>query len=173
MHTSRGFTLIELLVVIAVIGLLSAVVLGALKDARLRAEDTAVKRHVQELSKVMAKELNDTGSYTAIKTGGGSLAANPTCAAATFSGTYITEAAEICNALKRSTGPACGANCVRFYAANQAAATNKFSIWAYLPGESTRIGSARYYCLGSNGRTSSTDTGTFTAPGCSAATEGL
>lgn len=44
----RGFTLIELLVVIAVIGILSAIVLTFLNDARVRGSDAAVKKTLNE-----------------------------------------------------------------------------------------------------------------------------
>ncbi|MFZ2621095.1 MAG: type II secretion system protein [Minisyncoccia bacterium] len=49
-NLQKAFTLIELLVVIAVIGMMSAIVFGALNSARAKGKDTAVKSDLANLS---------------------------------------------------------------------------------------------------------------------------
>lgn len=60
---TRGFTLIELLVVIAIIGILAAVVIGSLNDARSGGQDASVKQSVANI-RAQAELIYNTGGYT-------------------------------------------------------------------------------------------------------------
>ena len=67
-RTKRGFTLIELLVVIAIIGILSAVVLASLNDARLKARDAKRISDIKQLQLALELYYDANGSYPAATT---------------------------------------------------------------------------------------------------------
>ena len=61
-----GFTLIELLTVIAVIGLLAAIVLVALNEARAKGRDAERAKTLKEVQKAIELYYSDTGFYPAL-----------------------------------------------------------------------------------------------------------
>lgn len=149
-HTSRGFSLIELIVVIAVIALISSVIAVTLSAARAKARDSAVKAGVSQMIRLMAFEFNLNGSYAALQSGWDYTAED---CADSFTGTHALNAREVCTNIVTNGG--------QVYTGNNDDLTTKFSVMAYLPGRGT------YYCSGSSGRTSSSETGSgFTTAGC-------
>lgn len=59
----KGFTLIELLVVIAVIGLLSAIVLASLNNARKKARDTQRLADIHQIQNALELYRDTNGRY--------------------------------------------------------------------------------------------------------------
>jgi len=79
-----GFTLIELLVVISIIGMLSSIVLAALRSARDKAGDAAIKEEAAQLRNVSGLFLAGNNSFYP-----GAPSTPPTNICATFVGAGI------------------------------------------------------------------------------------
>ena len=65
-RTAAGFTLVELLVVIAIIGILAALILAALSQAKAQSQSTVCKNHLRQMGLALTMYASETHRYPSL-----------------------------------------------------------------------------------------------------------
>lgn len=139
------------------------------ETGRLKAQDASIKKQVTELRTLMYREFSDTGTYTNLKGNNvtGEVSETESCpivgnGGGNLKGAYAQNFRNGCEAIRSTLKNNCGTSniCIKFDRPSSGINyERKFSIAAYLPYESRRApsGADRFWCMGSNGRTSIDD----------------
>jgi prepilin-type N-terminal cleavage/methylation domain-containing protein len=163
---NRGFTLIELLVVISIIGVLSAVVLTSLQNAKIKAKDAVVFAAIDQFKSLLTLEYGDTGSYGNLlpNFNGSGAFSSPTagvvtwidsaedCDDVTFLGTRAIEATRVCKEIAKHTPDGTPSLILGADVNSLIPNAQYWTISALVP--STQ----RYYCVSNLGNTSNNNT---------------
>lgn len=157
----KGFTLIELLVVIGIIGILASVIIVSTNSARNKAKDAKVKQSLLEFEKLLALEYSVSSSYANLQP---NVWFPLNSCETSFSGTYATQARQICNEIVNSAAPwyINGGN-YKFFAGNATSLINNYSVMGALSTGDQSTGD--FFCVGSSGK-SATGTTTWGQTGC-------
>ncbi len=148
----KAFTLIELLIVVAIIGVLSAVIMSSVNNAREKGVMVANKRSAQELAKVFYKEYSDNGSFSNLLAPGysnGWIPQHYTCDTLPLSGNYVSEYRNICNSIASRLGSSV-TSYMMIAGDGSGGAGQKFSIMLKISRNDGAAGT--WYCIGSSGR---------------------
>lgn len=158
----NGFTLIELLVVIAIIGILSTIAMTSLNSARLKAKDAAIMsaaNSIMKAAQIDATTSQDYGAYQFYYWGSAR-----SCDSYFGSTSNPASVKAACNSIINNVGTSTE---YRMWASRWTGNYPKLSIMVYLPG------AQKFYCVGSNGRSSATLImngggcgGNYNCPGC-------
>jgi prepilin-type N-terminal cleavage/methylation domain-containing protein len=140
----KGFTLIELLVVVAIIGLLSAIVLASLSDARTKGVDASTRSNINN-GRAQAELFyyNNNNLYTNVCTQNSSASAD-----SSIKGIYT-----FIEAAARSYGGVIGTDAL----CGVSAAGTSWGMAAKL-----KVGTNQWYCVDSTGKAGTTTS--VTAP---------
>ncbi|MFA6897591.1 MAG: type II secretion system protein [Patescibacteria group bacterium] len=156
----KGFTLIELLVVISIIGVLSTIAMTSLNGARLKAKDAAIMSSVDSIMKAAQIDAVSSQDYSAYY-----FAIWPTgdCNAGFSSTSDPASVRATCNSIVKNIGSS--TSYPIWFSTWGSPTYPKLSLMAWLPG------AQKYYCVGSNGASSASQTSwscgaDWNCPGC-------